>query len=167
MVQGINLDACPIKALLEVVECAVRLLSGNHSFINVASWGGIVHWMRRWWPLYPDISSLLYLYVFIVFLDDLSFGANDQLRNSWGALALWAPRMLGLCIFSPQTLIHMSNPDWWVNGPFSIPGLGSWALCYIQILLSHRLNYKKNYSSIVIICASIILEFSFKIYINL
>ena len=154
---GSNWDACPIRTLLKVVECIVSLLFGCHFFINIASWVGAVYWMWRWWLLFPNISSLLYLHVFDVFHVALFFGAGGQLKYSQGALVPRAPRMMGLSVFPPQTLfhvsgldwgglyvfllqtlVHVSSPDWCTNGLFPILGLGPWALCCVWIIPSHN-----------------------------
>ena len=34
-------------------------------------------------------------------------------------------------------LVHVSSPDWCMNGPFPILRLGPWALCCVWILSSH------------------------------
>ena len=59
-----------------------------------------------------DISSLLYLLVFDVFHGALLFGASGQLKYSRGALIPWVPLTMGLYIFSPRTLVHVSGLDW-------------------------------------------------------
>ena len=117
---------------------AVGLLFMYHFFINVVSWVDAVLWMRRWYLLSLDISSLLYLHVSDVFHGVLLFGASGQLKYSQGALIPQAPQTMGLYVFSPRTLVHMSSPDWCTNGPFPILKLGSWALCCVWILPFHK-----------------------------
>jgi len=120
---------------------AMGLLFRGHFFINAVSWVDIVHWMWRWWLFYQDISSLLYLYVSIIFLGIQSFGASGQLKNSRGVFTLRAPRTMGLYVFPPWMFTHMSNLDWCANGHFSILGLGPWALCCVRILPSHNIYF--------------------------
>ena len=94
--------------------------------------------MQRWWLLYPDITSLFYLHDSTVFHSTLLFGASGQLKSSRGALVPWAPRMMVLYIFLPWTFIHMLGPNWCINEPFFVLGLGPWVLYCVWILHSHN-----------------------------
>ena len=65
---------------------AVRALHGGHSIINMASWVGAVHWMRRWLILYLGIVFLLYMLVsFFFFFGILSLvlgGSNKTFQGT-------------------------------------------------------------------------------------
>ena len=88
-------------------------------------------------------------------------------------------------VYDPNLLRSNPNPKKPVSGSCRVHGLGrtltplsEWPFFHPRTGLMGSILHsdpaltqiklkKKNYSSIVIICASIILEFSFKIYINL
>ena len=88
-------------------------------------------------------------------------------------------------VYDPNPLRSNPNPKKPVSGSCRVHGLGrtltplsEWPFFHPRTGLMDSILHsnpaltqiklkKKNYSSIVIICASIILEFSFKIYINL
>ena len=84
---------------------------GGYFIINAASWVIAIHWMRRWWVLYLDISLLLYLHISTSFLDILSFGPSGLLKASRATFALCAPRAICFFDFNTQTLINILDQD--------------------------------------------------------
>ena len=102
------LDACPIKALLEVVECAVSYEVTIQGVIPSLMWP--VKFVQciecrgndyfTW--IFP---FFLYLHVSTVFLGILSFGTSGLLNASRGRLAHRAPREVDLFVFPSWILI--------------------------------------------------------------
>ena len=57
---------------------------------------------------FPDISFLLCLHIFVVFLSVLLSSARSQLRHSQDA---FAPRTIGPPASLPQTSVHRFSPN--------------------------------------------------------